>query len=137
MSTSSTAGYRESNRATLVLALGTLAWLGTLALARFGPALWGEGNEVAGWLAVAVNVAAGIVWIVIFTRYLRAIDDLQRKIMLDALAITLGVGWVAGFGYVVADAAGLIPQPVDVAVLPAGMGVVFIIATVVGTLRYR
>lgn len=131
------AGFRASNRATVGLFLGTLLWAGTLAVARFGPNLWGEGNMVAGWVSVGVNVAAGVLWIVVLTRYLRAIDDLQRKIMLDALAITLGIGWVAGFGYVVADTAGLVAEPLNGAILPAGMGVVFILATVVGHLRYR
>lgn len=128
--------YRASNRATVFLAVATAAWTATLALARFGPHLWGD-NAVAGWLSVALNVAVGIVWIIVFTRYMRAIDDLQRKIMLDALAITLGVAWVAGFGYFVADAAGLIPFAVNPALLPAGMGVVFIGATIAGHLRYR
>lgn len=135
MTTENTA-YRQSNRATGMLAIATVAWTATLALARFGPHLWGD-NAVAGWLSVALNVAAGIIWIIVLTRYLRTIDDLQRKIMQDALAVTLGVAWVAGFGYFVADAAGLIPFAVNAALLPAGMGVVFIIATIAGHLRYR
>jgi hypothetical protein len=86
---------------------------------------------------VAVNLAVGIGWIVAFTRFLGALDELQRKIMQDALAVTLGVGWVVGFSYVVADTASLVARDVDIAVLPALMGVVFVIAFVVGKIRYR
>lgn len=120
------------------LVLWTFAWAATLALAKFGPRfLWDSQQEVVSWAAVAVNLAAGIGWIVAFTRFLQGIDELQRKIMQDALAVTLGVGWVVGFGYVVADTAGLVAHDVDVATLPALMGVVFLIAFAVGKLRYR
>jgi hypothetical protein len=47
------------------------------------------------------------------------------------------VGWVVGFAYVVADTAGLVTGRVDIAALPALMGVVFLIAFVVGNIRYR
>ena len=97
----------------------------------------GFAAAVASWAAVAANLVVGIGWIVAFTRFLRAIDELQRKIMQDALAVTLGVGWVVGFAYVVADDAGLVAHDVDIAVFPALMGVVFMIAFVVGKIRYR
>lgn len=79
----------------------------------------------------------GIGWIVAFTHFLRTIDELQRKIMQDALAVTLGVGWILGFAYVVTDDASLVARDVDIAVLPALMGVVFVVAFVVGKIRYR
>jgi hypothetical protein len=120
------------------LVLWTLAWAATLALAKFGPELsWDSQQAVASWAAVAANLVVGIGWIVAFTRFLRGIDELQRKIVQDALAITLGVGWVGGFAYVVADAAGLVAYDVNLAVFPALLGVVYMIAFVVGKIRYR
>lgn len=125
-------------KATVRLVLWTLAWVVTLAVAKFGPRLlWDPPERVAGWAAVAVNLTVGIGWIVAFTRFLSALDELQRKIMQDALAATLGVGWIVGFSYAVADAGSLVARDVDVAVLPALMGVVFVIAFVVGKIRYR
>ena len=70
------------------------------------------------------------------TRFLRAIDDLQRKILLDAMAVTLGVGFVVRFAYVVADSAGLVAD-VDVAAFPVLLGAVYVIAFLVGRIRYR
>ncbi|MFF7680020.1 hypothetical protein [Actinacidiphila glaucinigra] len=120
------------------LALWTLAWAATLALAKFGPRLlWDPPQEVASWAAVAVNLAVGMGWIVAFTRFLRAVDELQRKIMQDAPPITLGVGWVVGFAYVVADAADLATRDVDIAVLPVLIGLVFVMAFALGRIRYR
>jgi hypothetical protein len=109
----------------------------TLALAKFGPSNLWDYEPVASWTAVALNLAAGIGWIVAHARYLRGIDEMQRKIMQDALAVTLGVGWVAGFAYVVADEADLIAGDIDIAIFPALLAVVYIISIVVGHLRYR
>lgn len=133
-----TGGDQESiNRGVARLALWTLAWVATLALARFGPTLLWDSHSVTSWAAVATNLALGIGWIVAHARYLRRIDELQRKIMQDALAVTLGVGWVGGFSYVVADAAGLIAGDVEIGVFPALLGVVYMIAIVVGNIRYK
>ena len=129
--------YRAEIRTTGGLVAWTLAWAASLALARVGPGLWGGSQPAATWAAVVANLVIGVGWIVAFTRFLRALDELQRKILQDALAVALGAGWVAGFGYVVADGAGLIPVEVEIAVLPAFMGVVFLIAFVIGNIRYR
>lgn len=87
--------YRDSIKATARLMLWTLAWVATLAFARFGPELlWDSQQTMASWAAVAVNLVVGIGWIVAFTRFLQEVDELQRKIIQDALAASLGVGWV-------------------------------------------
>ncbi|WP_440102696.1 hypothetical protein [Streptosporangium sp. H16] len=133
-----TEAYQESIKTAVRLALWTLAWVATLALARFGPGLlWDSQQPVANWAAVAANLVVGIGWIVAFARFLRGQDELQRKIVQDALAVTLGVGWVGGFAYVVADAADLIAYDVDVALFPVLLGVVYVITFVVGKIRYR
>ena len=132
------ADYRDWNRATGQLVLWGVAWLVTLAAARFGPeVVWDAQQRVASWTVVAANVLVGIAWIVAFARFLRALDDLQRKIMLDVLAVTFGVGWVVGFACFVADAAGLVPDGLSIALFPALLGVVYVIAFVVGRIRYR
>jgi hypothetical protein len=135
---SETGAYQDSIKATGRLALWTLAWAASVALAKFGPGpLWDSEQSAVSWAAVAVNVVVGVGWIIAFMRFLRALDELDRKIMLDTLAITLGVGWVGGFAYVVADAAGLVSSDVDVAVLAALLGGVYMITFVVGKIRYR
>ena len=132
-----TGGYQEAFKATAQLALWTLAWVATLALAQFGPSLLWDSQPVASWAAVVTNLAVGIGLIIAHARYLRGIDELQRKIMQDALAVTLGVGWVVGFAYIVADAADLIAYDADIGVFATLLAAVYIIAVVVGQLRYR
>ena len=132
-----TSAYRDSIMSTARFALWTLAWLVTLAVAKVGPeVLWDSQQVAASWAAVAINLVVGIGWIVAFARYLRAQDELQRKILQDALAITLGVGWVGGFAYVVADAAGLIANS-GTSPSSRAPGRRLLIAVAAGMFRYR
>ena len=118
-------------------AIWTVIWLATLALAKFGPDLLWNDQPIVSWIAVALNVVAGLVLVVVHARYLRNVDDLQRKILMDAMAVALGVGLVGGFAYSVANSADLITFDGSFAFISALMGVVYAIASVVGTLRYR
>jgi len=118
------------------LALGTLAWVATLALATFGPRLLWD-SPVLSWVAIALNLAAGVVWIIVHARYLRGVDDLQRKILMDAIAVALGAGLVGGLAYAAASNAGLVPAQADLALASVVMGLVYMGAVAVGTLRYR
>lgn len=128
---------QQAFRILVPTAIWTLLWLATLALARFGPiALW-DYQPVVSWIAIAVNVLVGAGWIVAHARYLRRVDDLQRKILMDAMAVALGVGLVGGFAYAVADGADLLSFDGNFAFISALMGVVYAVASVVGTLRYR
>ena len=127
---------RRSTASVAPLALWTLAWVLTLALARLGPALW-DSQPAPSWIAVGLNVAVGVGWLVAHARYLRGVDDLQRKILMDAIAVALGVGMVGGFAYGAANSAGLVDLGANITVFSAIMGVVYLVATAVGTLRYR
>ncbi|WP_243074311.1 hypothetical protein [Microbacterium sp. SS28] len=119
------------------LAIWTIAWLATLALAQFAPeALW-DAQPVLSWIAIALNVAVGIVWIASYARFLRGADDLQRKIQMDAMAAALGAGLVGGCAYAAASSAGLVSFDSDIAFLIALMAVAYLIAILVGSLRYR
>lgn len=130
--------YRESAKRTLHLLIWGIAWCGTLAVARFGPELWWDPDQtLASWAAVTVNLAVGVVWISVFTLYIRSLDELDRKIMLDALAITLGATFIGGFSWFVADAAGLVADDIEVALFPVLLTAVFLIAFFVGKVRYR
>ncbi len=129
--------YRMELKATAGMAAWGAAWVASLALARFGPGLWGESSHAATWVAIAVNLIVGVGWIAAYVRFLRTIDELQRKILQDALAAAVGGGLVLGSGYVVAQAGGLIPAEVDFAVFPIAMAVVYLIAFIVGRIRYR
>ena len=130
-------GPRREVQASVRLALWTAAWIATLALATFGPKLWWNDLTAVSWIAVAVDLAAGLGWILAYASYLRGIDELWRKINQDALAVTLGAGFVVGFAYVVSDSAGLIPYDLSIALFPILLAVVYLATIAVGWIRYR
>jgi hypothetical protein len=135
--TSPPASERLAIRRTWQLALATAAWVATLALAQFGPdLLWGRGVVPSG-VALALNLAAGVVWILVHVRYLRAAGELQRKVLLDASGLALGIGLVLGCALTAADNAGLISLHLDVALFIILIAVVYLVASVIGNLRYR
>lgn len=128
---------QRAMRDVVPLAVWTLAWLATLALARFGPELIWDSNPVLGWIAIAINVAVGVGWIIAHARFLRRVDELQRKIMVEAMALALGVGVVGGFAFAAASSAGVIAFDANVGLFAAALAVIYAVASVVGTLRYR
>ena len=130
-------GQQGATGVNMQLFLWTVAWVATIALATFGPRYVWDEQRAMSWAAVAINLGAGVGWIVAHARYLRGIDELQRKISLDALALTLGAGWVVGFAYVVAEMADLISHDSAIGILSVFMGVVYMLAIAVGNLRYR
>jgi len=117
---------------------GTLAWLATLALAQFGPELlWGPQLTALSWAAIGLNILAGIVWIVSFAFFLRTVDELERKILLDAFTVTLGAGFVGAMAYAAASSAGLVPENFSIALFAVFLAVVYLIAFAAGKIRYR
>lgn len=70
-----------------------------------------------------------------FHRFLRDTDELMRKIQLDALALTVGIGLVSGFSYSLLERAGVVAET-GIMILIMVMVVTYIISVVVGLRRY-
>jgi hypothetical protein len=128
---------RRAGRNLIQLAVWTLVWLASLAIARFGSQYVWHFQPVLSWTVIGGSAGLGIIWVVVHARYLRGLDELQRKIMLDAIAVALGVGLVGGFAYAVASGAHLIANVDNIGFLSILMAIVYLVATVVGNLRYR
>ena len=137
MSTDDASDVRASEGRVPQLALWSLAWVLSLAVARFGPGgLWDSRDLLSG-AAIAVNLALGAGWVLAYRRHLGALDELQRKIEMDAMVFTLGAGIVVGFAVGAAEASGLIGLEPDVAAMALMMGPTYMLATLAGRLRYR
>jgi hypothetical protein len=124
-------------RNTLGLAAWTAAWVASLALAAFGPgALWGN-NVPLTLAAIAVNLVIGAGMLLANKRQLQAQDEMQRTIQLQVMAWTLGIGLVGGIAWTLFDRHDLIGFDAEIAHLVVLMGVVYLIGSVAGALRYR
>ena len=86
-------------RQTTKLGYWTLAWLVTMAISNFGPKYLWASNEFMTMAAIGLNVLVGIGMIVANKDHLRNLDEMQQKIQLEAMGVTLGVALVVGLAY--------------------------------------
>jgi len=131
-------GYGARIRSgTLRVARWNVAWLLATALMAFGPKfLWNRALGIT-LLAVAVDVAVGAGMILATSKYVAELDDLHRKVYLNALGITVGVALIASAPYSVMDSYHLIPFKADIAYLMMLMGLTFGLSFLYGMWRYR
>jgi hypothetical protein len=115
----------------------TSAWVAATALMAFGPKFLWNKALVFTLLAVALDVAVGVGVILANKKYLEELDELQRKVQLNALAITVGVAIVVGVPFSVMDGYHIIPFHADVSYLIMLMGVTILVSNLYGTWRYR
>ena len=95
-------------RNTVRLGVWTLAWLVTMAIAVFGPVLVWESATTPTVIAIIANLATGAGMIVANKNHLKALDEMQQKIQLEAMGLALGVGLVVGLAYSTMDITNLI-----------------------------
>lgn len=138
MTTNSGSDYCDNTkRHTKRLALWTFVWLLSMALVNFGPTLlWGD-NSMLTWIAVAVNLLFGLVMIWANKVYLMSTDELQQRIQLQAMGITLGIGLVGGLAYANLDTTNLISDDAEIAHLVMLMGVTYIVALIASVRQYQ
>jgi len=113
------------------------AWLVATALMRFGPQfLWNKALAFT-LLAVGLDVAVGIGMVLANKTYLAGLDELQQKVYLNALGITVGVALIASVPYSVMGSYHVIPFHAEIWHLLLLMGLTFSLSLVYGTWRYR
>jgi len=131
-------GYNSRTRANVIrLFYWNGAWVAATALMAFGPKfLWNKAS-VFTLLAVGLDLAVGAGMIVANKKYIAELDELQRKVQLDSMGITLGVALIAGVPFSVMDAYHVIPFHADIAYLLILMSLTFAVSSLFGTWRYR
>lgn len=118
------------------LAIWTFAWTASTALAAFGPKfLWDESKGLTA-MAILLNVGIGIGMILANRRLIEGLDELERKIHLESLALTLGLTLVVGIGYSLLDTTNIIPWDAEISFLVIFMGLCYLAAVVINQRRY-
>ena len=106
----------KTRRITIRLFWWTAAWVVTLAIATFGPHFVWDAKALT-LAAILVNLGAGGGMIAANKVHLDFLDEMQRKIQLEAMALALGVALVAGLAYSTADTTNLIPMDAEIGIL--------------------
>ena len=131
-------GYDTTERKNLKhLAFWTGSWVLTIALAAFGPKFLWDFNSSISLLAILFSTIIGVGWILMNRKYANGLDEMQRKIFMEAKALALGVGVVGGLSYSMLDAANVISFDAEIGHLIILIGVTYFIAFIVGSIRYK
>lgn len=122
---------------TLNLALWTGAWVLTMAISTFGSLYLWEDSKFLSGLAILLNFIIGIGMIYANIKLLKSLDELQRKIQLDAMGIALGLAVVAGLAYSSLDQTNIISYNAEISHLVILIGVSYMAAILIGNSRYK
>ena len=86
---------------------------------------------------IAVNVVFGYLMIIANKKYLDGLDELQRQLHLNAMAISLGISMVFGAIYGLLEPARLLestPNPSNILFV---MGITYFISLVINSRKYQ
>jgi hypothetical protein len=122
---------------TLNLAFWTGAWVITMAISTYGSLYLWKSNALLSTLAILLNFLVGIGMIFANIRHLNGLDELQRKIQLEAMGITLGLAVVAGLAYSSLDQTNLISYNAEISHLVILIGITYLAGVLIGISRYR
>ena len=136
--TSGSSDWAASNkRNVVVLGYWTLAWLLSTALAVFGPKLIWDFQTTLTILGVLLNLGIGFGMILANKRHLQGLDEMHRKIFLDAGALSLGVGLIVGLSYSNLDINNIIGADAEISHLVIVMALTYLVGIIAGTRKYR
>jgi hypothetical protein len=118
------------------LAGWTWSWVATMAIASFGPKYIWDDHTTLTVLAVTVNFANGIFMIIANRNLFNSFDELERKIHLESMALTLGLAVVVGLTYSLLDLTNLIGFDAEISNLVMFIGITYLICVTINTRRY-
>jgi len=130
--------YQTKNNANAVnLRNWTAAWVITLAIAVFAPKFIWDFNTTLSITAVLINLAAGFKMLLANIKHLRGLDEMQQKILLEAMALALGVGLVAGLSYESLEDIKLITYQPEISHIIFLIVITYALAVLAGHRKYR
>ncbi len=127
----------ERNKRVIKLAMWTWSWVATMAIATFGPEFIWDNHPFLTPFAIIVNFANGILMILANRDLFNHFDELERKIHLESLAITLGLAVVVGLSYSLLDTTNMIEQDAQISMLVLFIGITYLTSVFINTRRYK
>ena len=118
------------------LAFWTWPWVLTLAIATFGPVFFWEEKSALTIVAIVVNLAIGILMVLANRKLFNHYDELERKIHLESMGLTLGLAVIIGLTYSLLDQKNLIHSDAEIGFLVGFIGITYIISLMVNRKRY-
>ena len=127
----------QTNKNTSRLFIWSVVWVLVTAGVAFSPKNIWNFNTWLTIIAVLVHIGLGLGMIRAFKQYLLGLDELQRKIQLDAMALSLGIGLVLGSSYELLEDIKLIPFQPEIPHLIILMSLTYVVGCVLGHRKYQ
>ena len=112
-------------KSSLRVAIWSVAWGGTVALGAAAAVHLPAPKLLVGIAALFIYAGISLGTIRAYIRWLKVLDEMQRKIQLETMAMTLGALWMAFGGLLILNAAEIIyidRWEVSLLVVLAGLG---------------
>ena len=126
----------ERKKRTIRLAIWTWTWVATLAVATFGPIFIWENSILWTTLAICINLINGVLMILANRSLFNHYDELERKIHLESMGLTLGATVIVGLSYSLLDITNLITSDAEISYLIMFMSVTYFITLLINRKRY-
>ena len=127
----------QTKKNTKSLFIWSVVWVLATAGAAFGPKNLWNFNTLPTIIAVLIHIGIGLGMIRVFKQFLLGLDELQRKIHLDAMAISLGIGLVFGCSYEMLEDIKLIPFQPEIPHLMIVMYLTYAFGCILGVRKYQ
>jgi peptidoglycan/LPS O-acetylase OafA/YrhL len=108
----------------------------TLAIATFGPKFIWDDHTTLTTLAIVTNLVNGVLMIMANRKLFNHYDELERKIHLESLALTLGLTVIVGLTYSLLDQTNLIPNDAEIGILVGFVGLTYLTTLLINRKRY-
>ena len=107
-----------------------------MAIATFGPKFIWDDHRALTILAIITNLANGLLMILANRKLFNHYDELERKIHLESLALTLGLTVIVGLTYSLMDQSNIIPFEAEIGILVGFVGLTYMITLLINKTRY-
>ena len=119
------------------LRIWVIAWIVSMAITAFAPKYLWDFNTLLTLLSVVINLVMGAGMLFANHTFLRALDEMQQKIIFDAMALSLGVGLVVGQSYELLEDIKLITFQPEISHLIIIMCLTCLLGIILGNRKYQ
>lgn len=128
---------KRIHQSTFRVAIWTVVWLLSMALVSFGPTFLWDSNVTITLIFTGINIVCGFIMIRHNVRYLLMLDEMIRKMHLEAMSISLGVGIVFGFAYSLLSANDILPSKMGMSILAVVFSLTYLGSIFISNRRLR
>ena len=107
-----------------------------MAIATFGPEFFWVEQSALTIVAIVINLAIGILMVLANRKLFNHYDELERKIHLISMGLTLGLAVIIGLTYSLLDQKNLIHSDAEIGFMVGFIGITYMISLMVNRKRY-